>query len=322
VNPPSEVIDALASASRLLVIGHVTPDVDAVGAMFGLARAVPARQAAVVLPGVAVSQRMRFLLELRGDVPLADDEGIREADVAAVVDVANTARVNVPGDWEAIVGKRVVNIDHHITNTDFGTLNWVVDHASSTCELIARLIDAAGWPMDAQTASLLFAGMHADTGGFSLPNASADSFDTAARLVRAGADIESIGARLCRSQESHEFDLLRTVFHNTRVAGDGQIAYSTLTHEEIVAAGCTPENIDDQVSIPRSISGIKVAILFSEGTPGVVRINLRGEEGTAVLPLAQKLGGGGHTFSAGVRIRGEFEHVVERVLDEASRSLS
>lgn len=317
MTPPTELIDILTHAKRPLIVGHVTPDADAVASVLALARALPGRTAAVALDRAKVAQKLRFMMAL-GDVPSADTARIADADVVVVVDTAGTNRVNVEGKWEAIANKYVVNIDHHITNPDYGKINWVVDSASSTSELIYKLITAAGWPLDAATASLLYAGVHSDTGGFSLPNTTADALHVAAALVNAGADIETIGAQLCRSQRRSEFDLIRVVYHNTRLAADGRIAYSTLAHDEIVGSGCTAEDIDDQVSIPRSLSGVRIAMLFSEGEPGVVRINFRGEDGLAVLPLAQKLGGGGHTYSAGTRIRDRMEAVVARVLEEAT----
>lgn len=321
VTVPPDVIRALRDARHPLVMGHVGPDADAVGSMLGLARALPGGRAAVVLPDRRVGRKLQFLLDLAPGVPVADEGRIAGADVVLVLDTANPERINPAGSWDAIASKFVVNIDHHITNTDFGRVNWVLDGASSTCELVYRLLSAAGWPIDGPTATALYAGICADTGGFSLPNVTADVFDVAAALVRSGADVARVGERLLRSQQPSEFDLIRTVYHNTRIVADGQIAYSTLTHQEILAAGCTPEDIDDQVSIPRSLSGIRLAILFSEGVPGRIRINLRGENGTRVLLLAARLGGGGHPFSAGVRIRGAMDEVVARVLEAAVRHL-
>jgi phosphoesterase RecJ-like protein len=274
------------------------------------------------MPVALKSQKLKFVMDLSGGVPIADAARIRAADVVIVVDTASTKRANVAASWESIADKLVVNIDHHITNPDFGRINWVEDNASSTCELIWKLIRAAGWPLDAATASLLYAGIYSDTAGFSLPSTTADCLDAAADLVRSGADVDRIGCRIARSQERHEFDLIRKVYHNTRVVADGHIAYSTLTHEEIISCGCSPQDIDDQVSIPRSLSGIRVAFLFSEGEQGIIRVNLRGEGGTPVLGLAERLGGGGHTYSAGVRIRGTMEEVVQRVLGEAGQDLA
>lgn len=318
---PEELIETLAAARLPVVAGHVTPDIDALGAMLGLARSLPSSEAAVVLPGPLESQKLQFLMELSNGVPVASPERVEHADVVAVVDTASTKRVNVAGHWEAIAQKLVVNIDHHISNPDYGRINWVEDNASSTCELIWRLIRAAGWNLDAATAGLLYAGIYSDTAGFSLPSTTADCLEAAADLVRSGADVDRIGYRIARSQERHEFDLIRKVYHNTHVVAEGHIAYSTLTYEEITSCGCSPQDIDDQVSVPRSLSGIRIALLFSEGEKGIIRVNLRGEGGTPVLPLAEKLGGGGHAYSAGVRIRGVMDEVVRRVLAEAGRML-
>lgn len=322
INVPPELIDALNRAERPVVAGHINPDADALGAMFALARAMPGDRVAVALPETYLSQRLKFIRQFAPQVPLADEARLREADVLVAVDTAGTNRLNIPGAWKNLAGATVLNIDHHITNTDYGHINWVVDSASSTCELVHHLIAQAGWPLDAATASMLYAGLYADTAGFSLPTTTAEVFETAAALTRAGALIEAIAATLMRSHQPHEFELVRTVYRNTHITGAGLIAYATLSHEEITAAGCTPDDIDDQVSIPRSLSGVKVAILFSEGVPGVVRINLRGEDGTPVLPIAEKIGGGGHTFSAGARVKGPFNDVIQNVLQVTEATLA
>jgi phosphoesterase RecJ-like protein len=171
-------------------------------------------------------------------------------------------------------------------------------------------------------ASLLYCGIHGDTAGFSLPNTSADCLSLAARLVQAGADVTHIGEQLCRSQARPDFELLRRVYDHTTVVADGHIAYSYLSHGDIVESQCSAEDIDDQVSIPRALAGVRIAILFSEGEPGVVRVNLRGEGRTSVIEIAQAFGGGGHTQSAGIRVRNKpLQQVIQDVIAVASRHL-
>jgi len=143
----------------------------------------------------------------------------------------------------------------------------------------------------------------------------------AAELVAAGADVARIGERLYRSMRSSEFALARLLYDNTRVTLDGRIAYSTARFEEIDGTGCTGADIDDQVNIPRMIAGVRMALLFTEGQPGKVRVNLRGEGGTSVVEVAQRFGGGGHVNSAGTILKGPFDQVVRQVLEEAARHL-
>ena len=129
MNVPAQLIEALNTARRPGVAGHVNPDVDALGSMLALTRAMPADGAAVILADQPVSAKLMFLLELAG-CPIADAGHLARADVIVVLDTASPERTHVPDGWEAIADKLVVNIDHHISNTDFGQINWVVYNAT------------------------------------------------------------------------------------------------------------------------------------------------------------------------------------------------
>jgi len=323
--PLAELIQTLDSWNRAVVIAHVTPDADALGAMFSLAKVFNTagdRSAKVSLPENSLSQRLAFLHEW-ANLPVAEVEDFARADGFVVVDTAKKSRCNIPRDlpedWDA--GRSILNIDHHASNTGFGAINWVVGDASSASELVYHLLEAWRRPIEPLVASLLYAGIHTDTVGFSLPNTSKSALAIAAALVAGGADVAALGERLCRSQQLSEFKLLRIVYANTQLAPDGRIAYSTADYREITEAGCAAADIDDQVSIPRSLHGTRLALLFTEGVRGKTRINFRGDSGVSVLPLAKVFGGGGHDMAAGAIIDGTPDDVVARVLPEAEAYL-
>ena len=322
---PAEVHETLARFQRPVLIAHVVPDADALGAMFALARTGwdAACRPRVCLPAGSLSQRLAFLFDL-AQVKVASVSAFADADGFVVLDTAKMPRCNLePGlketDWSA--GRPVLNLDHHTTNTEFGDVNWVVSTAGSTCELVYYLLRAAGRSLDPVTASLLFAGIYTDTVGFSLPTTSAETLETAAALVRAGADVALLGERLCRSQDRSEFDLLRTIYQNTKVNADGRLAYSTASYEEIHDAGCTPSDIDEQVNIVRALRGVQLALLFTEGNRGKTRINFRGEGDVTVLDLAREFNGGGHQQAAGAVLDGGLEDSMSQVLPRAEEYL-
>ncbi len=323
----ADLVGTLESWSRTVIIAHVTPDADALGSMFALAKVFgngdDGRVATVSLPESSLSQRLGFLHEW-AKVPVAQVEDFAHADGFVVVDTAKKPRCNLPAelpeDWDS--GRRIVNIDHHASNTGFGWINWVVGDASSSAELVYRLLKFWEKRIDPLVASLLYAGIHTDTSGFSLPNTSESALSAAAELVGKGADVVELGERLERSQQLSEFKLLRTIYANTRLTADGRIAYSTADYQEIAEAGCTAADIDDQVSVPRSLQGTRLAMLFTEGVRGKTRINFRGEAGVPVLELAKGFGGGGHTAAAGAIIEGIPSEVVARVLPEAEAYLN
>ncbi len=320
-------MSAIAASRRPLLVGHVRPDGDCLGAVFALAAGAESsnRDPRVFYLEDQVSQRLAFLCGLSPRA-VAPVEARRSCDAVIVLDTAQAGRAAVDPPLADLAGGvppvPIINIDHHVDNPRFGTIHWVVPGASSTCELVFRLLKALEWPVTPAVASLLYAGIHTDTLGFSLPNTTEGSLHTAAELVRAGADVADLCERLCRSQGRSEFDLLRVIYDNTRLTADGRIAYSTATYEEIAATGCTAADIDDQVMIPRSLRGIRVAILFTEGKRGRIRMNFRGEGGTSVLGLARALGGGGHESAAGAIVEGSMSAVVADVLQRTQAALA
>jgi bifunctional oligoribonuclease and PAP phosphatase NrnA len=322
---PPDLIAELDAWHRPIILGHVRPDADCFGAMFAMSLAWPGDRSAarVSLPQGSISRRLDFLADWVKPT-LARPEDFKAADGFVVVDTAKKSRCNrdeqLGDDWSN--GRNIINIDHHASNTQFGEINWVDATAGSACELVYRLIRAADRPLSPLIASLLYAGIHSDTVGFSLQTTSSSALQAAADLVAAGARVADIGERLCRSQSQPEFNLNRLIYDNTHVIENGSIAYSTASFDEISKTGCTAADIDDQVEIPRSVRDIKLAILFTEGKPGRTRLNIRGEGDVNALELAQQLGGGGHNQAAGAILDDGIEKSVDRVIPMAVAHLA
>ena len=318
INIQEGTCDAIRAADKIALVAHVTPDADCLGVIGAMYVALPelGKHPYAALPPETVARRLRFLAELAG-VRCATTEELAACDLAIVMDTAKEKRVNVEGKLEALPKARIVNIDHHATNTQFGQWNWVEGDASSSCELVYLLIRALGCQVTPTIATLIYAGIYSDTQGFSLSNTTTRSLQVAHELAAAGADIIHTCERLSRSRSRSEFELLKVVYKNTQVSADGKLAWSTVDHGEITSAGCHANDIDDQVEIVRSIDGVKVAVLFSEGNPGKIRMNFRGERGVSVLELARQFGGGGHHASAGAILPGTIAQVSEQVIPAA-----
>lgn len=320
---PADVCAALRNAQKIALIGHVTPDADCIGVIGSMSLALRAagKSALVSMPAGSVPRKLEFLWELAALRPASLGE-LAGADLALVMDTAKAKRVNVEGKLEALPAAAVLNVDHHSSNENFGKWNWVEPERSSACEMIYDLIRSLGQPVTPAMATLLYAGIHSDTQGFSLSNTTPRSFQVAHELCLAGADIIETCERMCRSQTRSEFDLYKAIYRNTQVSPDGRVAWSTLSHDEIASAGCHANDIDNQVEVVRSIEGVKIAVLFSEGVPGKIRMNFRGERGYPVLALAQQFKGGGHEQAAGAILDGPLVDVLARVIPAAVSAVS
>lgn len=315
---PAEVCEALRAATKVAVIGHVTPDADCLTSMGAMCVALRemGKRPFPALPAGSVSRRLAFLVR-EAEMTPATAEQLAACDLVIVLDTAKARRVNVDGKLDAMPDVPVLNVDHHATNPKFGKWNWVSGQRGSTAEMVYEIVVALGCTVTPTLATLLYAGIHSDTQGFSLSNTTPRGLQVGFELAAAGARVHDVCERLHRSHSRAEFDLLKVIYANTRVSDDGRLAWSTATHEEIAAAGCTAEDIDDQVEVPRSVEGIAAAILFSEGRRGKIRMNFRGEGGLSILALAQQFGGGGHDASAGAILDGTIEEVAGRVLPAA-----
>lgn len=315
---PTEVADALRGADSIALLGHVTPDADALSSMGALWLALPelGKRAYLVLPEGSVSRQLQYLIEYAG-LEICRPTDVPACDLIIALDTAKDKRLNDDGFTLSRADIPVLNIDHHATNTLFGKWNWVVGRASSTSELVYTVLKSLDCQITPTIATLLYAGIHTDTQGFSLSNTGANTLRVGHALANAGAAIVEVCERMHRSCSRGEFELLSVVYRNTQVSEDGRLAWSTVDHDELAATGCTAADIDDQVEVPRSIEGISVAILFTEGERGVIRMNFRGERGVSVLELASQFDGGGHHASAGAKMRGNMADITARVLPAA-----
>lgn len=317
---PDDVVAALRAAQHVALVGHVTPDADALASMGALWLALPelGKHGHMIVPPGSVSRKLEYLFEFSGLLP-EPPQKLLDCDLIVALDTAKEKRLST-GDVDALATNiPLVNIDHHATNTGFGQVQWIVGHSSSTSELTYAVLQALGVTITPTIATLLYAGIHTDTQGFSLANTGANALAVGEALARAGADIPAICERMHRSHSRGEFQLLSIVYGNTKVSDDGRLAWSTASYDEIATTGCTASDIDDQVEVPRSVAGISAAILFSEAKRGKVRMNFRGEQGLSILPLAQEFGGGGHNAAAGAILDGTIEEITARVLPAALR---
>lgn len=314
--------DAIVASKAPMIVGHVSPDADCIAGILVMYSVLKSqgKSAIMILPRNTVAEKFRFMFDLVDPGPeLGPDE---PSDLVIAVDTALRNRINLPEGSELSPDVPVCNIDHHLGNERYGRFNWVDPEATSTTQMIFLILKSLGVSLTAEQAGLLYAGLHGDSCGFSLRGTSVAALNVAAELAALGPDIGAICQKMHRSMPVNEFKLMQLVYANTQISSSGLIAWSTISGADLAHAGCGPDDIDEQVSVPRSIDGVKIAILFSERKPGLVRMNIRSEDGLNILPLAKGLGGGGHAHATGVIMEGELNHTVDLVVARAERFLA
>jgi phosphoesterase RecJ-like protein len=191
-----------------------------------------------------------------------------------------------------------LNIDHHISNTNFGTINWVDATASSTSEMIGRLAIMAGSSGNAAMATCLLAGIVGDTGSFSYSQTTAETFEMAAFLMRSGASLTLVGQKLGSRLRSEVFffrnKLLSTVsfYDNDRIAG------IIISREQMQSIPDSVEATEGLVETIRNIEGVRVSFVARQ-VEELWRVSLRSHRPEDnVSEVAANFGGGGHMCAA------------------------
>lgn len=310
--PTTEVTDAkgaaakLAAATSVVIVGHVQPDADTVGA--GLALGLILAREGI---GVQVSfcdDLPESLHGLPGRELVVDPADVRrDAGLLVTVDTPSVNRLGALADLAT--GRDVLVIDHHKSNTFYGTANFVDPQADSATMLVAELLDAWGREIDVDVARCLYAGLSIDTGSFRW--ASPGALRLAARLVDVGVDNAAMSRLL---HDTHPFGwlpLLSRVLAGAQlvpgaVCGGG-LVYAVVTHDDWRQH--RSEEVESIVDIVRTAREAEVAAVFKETAPQQWSVSMR-SKACDVSSVAIGFGGGGHTLAAGYTAIGPIEDAV------------
>lgn len=317
----------ITTAARVVITPHVRADGDAVGSALALQRILRQRgQDATVYLHETILDRYAFL---------AADQPPRVWEVASapavlagaglllLVDTCSAEQLRAMA--EPIRAARIpkLAIDHHVTRDDIADAILLDAEAGACAQIVARLGDHAGWPIDAPVAEMLFTGLATDTGWFRFSNADGAVFTTAARLIEAGARPNELYERLYLTDCEARARLAGYVLSSFELHADGRLAVIRLTREAIARCGATREMTEDLINEPQRIGSVTACVLLVEPEEaGPIRVSFRSKRDVDVAVLAARFGGGGHARAAGARIAGPLDDVAGQVITAMTEALA
>ena len=303
----------ISAADRIVAIGHVNPDGDALGS--ALALAIAARDAgkqAWVTFGepFSVPDQFRFLdlstVVAPGDVP-------SDIDVAVACDTANADRL---GSALAVAEQadRLVVVDHHTSNEDFGDLQIVDPDAAATAQLLYYLVvDHLRWELGELAATALYTGLVTDTGRFQYSATTSEVHRIAGELLIAGADPDRVGRHVYGEAPFGYLKVAGSVLSRATLEVDAGLVWSVVYEQDLDDAGIGYEDADGLIDLVRLAAEAEVACLLKEIGPGILKGSLRSRREVDVNALAARFGGGGHKRAAGFTAEGSADQVIAMV---------
>lgn len=304
-------LDILKGPRSWIVASHLTPDGDTLGSAIAMAHLLRALGGTVihVCPD-PVPSRYAFLPGTDAVLTtLPDDLG---AHGLVTCDAAELSRF---GDWAepfAAMPLRI-NVDHHVSNPGFGTLNLVLTDCAATGEVVYHLFEHFEVPVPLDAAQALYVAIVTDTGGFAYEATSTESHRIAGELLSIGVSPSEMTEQLFDQVPLSELKIKALAMSGMQLSDGGRIAWTIVTQAMLDACGAHESQLDGLTEQLRSLQGVDVAFSLRE-TPRGLKLSLRGKR-SDVNQVAARFGGGGHRRAAGATVPGPLETAASRVLD-------
>lgn len=323
-----EAIARLAAELRpgmtVALCTHINADGDGCGSQTAFARLLGQMgiRALIVNP-TPWPELFRWLLG--DDVAERSADGakaIKSADRVIVLDISDLGRLGVLADAVRSMPQDALVIDHHLPGNEPPGKTMLSDTAAcATAELVYDFAKERGLSITPAIAKSLYTSLVTDTGGFRFGNTSPRCLAVAADLLTVGVDPEQMYQRIYGSVPLGRLHLLRDALETLETDMTHGIAWVRIAAGALEKHQVSSEDLDGISEYPRSIAGIRLAVMFRDLGHGKVKVSFRSVAGVNVNTLARSFGGGGHARASGALIAGGPTEVEARVLGEVRHLL-
>lgn len=308
----------LENVGSVLIAGHIRPDGDALGSCLGLYHFIreqfPGIKTAVLLDGVPEAFSI-----IPGYEDVSADYEQEAPDLFFSLDCADLSRLGkaVPLFEQA---HKTICIDHHISNVGFADENYIVPDASSTSELVARLIDEADISKNSATA--LYFGIVHDTGVFRHSSTSPETMEIAAKLMRRGINCSKIINQTYYDKSYNQKQILGKALLESDLMLDGKMIVSSVTQDDMKFYNVSSSDLDGIVETLKGTIGVEVALFLYETEKDTFKVSLRSSEYVDVSRIASYFGGGGHVRAAGCSMSGSSGDVISQITGKIKEQMT
>ncbi|MEO6052107.1 MAG: bifunctional oligoribonuclease/PAP phosphatase NrnA [Pyrinomonadaceae bacterium] len=298
----SQVVELIENKSKFAITTHIKPDGDGVGSSLGLCWLLRSlgKTAEVIVRGDVppAYHSLPGANEIR-DITIIDGD----YDAVFVIECSDLMRPGIAG----LENEFTVNIDHHATSEQFGSINWIDSTASAVGEMIYNLCKAIGGKITKDIAECVYMALVTDTGSFHFPNTSDRTLKVASELIKAGAKPAKISEAVYNNYPWSRIELMRQVLETVRRDATGRIASMRQTIEMQESSGAIDGDNNGFVNIPLAAKDVVAAVYMREIGPRQYRASLRSKGDINVAKVAEQFGGGGHKNASGLSIDGDWD---------------
>jgi len=325
MTPLENALRLIQSHRKFVVTTHMSSDGDGVGSQLALARGLRrlGSEVACINP-TPVPANLRFLLTAPDEVvtprDVANPEQRFRGALTVVVDMGAFERLGAVLPFTR-QSEGVLVIDHHRLEAQRG-IDYLLDEtACATGEVVFRVIEALGVPLDGALAEPLYTAIHTDTGGFRYPGTTPETHRLAAKLLEAGVDPQEIYTQVYERQSATRLRLTGAVLATLKTSPGGKVAWLEVRSEMVRRVGGRLEDADDLVNYTVQVDGVVAGFFFKELDRGATKVSCRSRGDFPIDRFVSRWGGGGHARAAGVRLDLPIDEAQALILQSAVAKL-
>ena len=293
-------VEAILSTDEEIALAcHITPDGDALGSMLALHLALRSqgrKSVASFSEPFAVADHYRGLSGL--DALTSPSDYPAEPRLMITFDVGSIDRLGGL-THSAESAQELIVLDHHVSNTRFGTINVIDPNAAATGVVVRRLLSMLGIPLTRDVAINLYAALICDTGRFQYESTTPDVFELASELASFDLPIPELSRTLFEEHRFAYLGLMGEAISKMVLEPERSFVWLALTQDMLSRHDCTLDEAEGLIDIVRRAREAQVACILKEEVDGSIKVSLRSVGTTDVCRIAQANGGGGHRFAAG-----------------------
>ena len=309
------ILEIIKNAQSIVISAHTNPDGDAIGAMVAMGHLCAYYKKTYTILLEQPSQRFSKLFEKCHYTMQLNDE-VNSVDTFIAVDCGNLERL-VGHETYFQKAKNTINVDHHISNTQFAQYNYVDAQASSTSELIYRVLKEGHIPINVEMAEALYIGLLTDTSGFRHSCTNPSTLLAAAELIQLPFNFSKVYENTLCEQSLATAKLQAKAVERIKQLGKKGIYLTYITFEDLIQSEASKEDIDGVVNYLKTIRGIElIAFIYpKEPDTQTYKVSMRSNPPFNVATFCEQFKGGGHERAAGATLKGTLEEVLKRIED-------
>ena len=294
-----KAFEKIKEANNIVLISHINPDGDALGSSLSMYPILKRMGKKVTV--FNATKPLPLYLDFLPNFNKVTDKLPKDYDLMISFDCGSFDRLGIEEKPPFLI-----NIDHHISNTEYGDINIIDPKAASTSQVVYNCCKHNGIEIDKDSATCMYTALVTDTGSFQYDSVDDKVFLMAADMVKAGVEPAFVAKMLFQRDRLSRLRLLAKAYDTIEMCCDGEAAFVEVTKEMMEITGAIKDDTDTIVNSVRAIATVEIACMLREDDEGI-KISLRSKNYADVSKIAQKYGGGGHIRAAGATIKGEFD---------------